>query len=301
MFNGKIGKGFRDRSKFVQPFVNRLYRPSYDLVILILVSLTILAGCFNTQATPIVTEAPPTQTVPPMTVPPTGTELPIRAIEVTPAKPVIPTKTATQGPTFRVCSPLADHLIGELPGIVSSPYDPPPMGKDDRHQGVDFAYFNHGGRKSIDGEGLRAILPGRVAARVEDRLPYGNMILLETPGAYLPPEVISDLGMGSGESVYHLYAHLLTAPSPDLGDWVACGSPLGQVGASGYNIPVAHLHLETRIGPAGTQFGVMAYYDTQAAAEEMAYYELWRMSPIFRHFDPMRLFQADGFHPEMDE
>ncbi|MCJ7701439.1 MAG: M23 family metallopeptidase, partial [Anaerolineales bacterium] len=258
----------------------------------------ILAGCSQKETALVVTEVNPTQTITPiLTLSPSPTRATENPATATPTQD----KTPPKFPVFSLCSPLEEHDLSSLPGIVSSPYDPPPAAKDDRHQGVDFAYFNQGGRKSIDGEGVRAILPGRVAARVEDRLPYGNMILLETPGAYLPAEVISGLGMGSGESVYHLYAHLLTGPTPDLGDWVACGSPLGQVGASGYNIPVAHLHLETRIGPAGTQFGVMAYYDTLAAAEEMANYELWRMSPIVRHFDPMRLFQADGFHPEMDE
>lgn len=299
MFNGKIGKGFRDRSKFVQPFVNRLYRPSYDLVILILVSLTILAGCFNTQATPIVTEAPPTQTVPPMTVPPTGTELPIRAIEVTPAKPVIPTKTATQGPTFRVCSPLADHLIGELPGIVSSPYDPPPMGKDDRHQGVDFAYYARGTRRSIEGEAVQAILPGWLATVIVDQLPYGNMVILETPAIHLPEEISNSLNIGPGESIYHLYAHFDETPLPTQGGWIECGQILGYVGKSGYNVPVAHLHLETRIGPVGTRFEGMVFYDTRASLTEMENYKTWRMSGLYRHFDPMTLFIFNEFNSEI--
>jgi murein DD-endopeptidase MepM/ murein hydrolase activator NlpD len=167
------------------------------------------------------------------------------------------------------------------------------MGKDDRHQGVDFAYYNQGGRNSITGEIVQAILPGRVVVVVYDRLPYGNMVLVETQQADLPVESIAYLGMAVDESLYHLYAHFQDPPYPKIGDWVSCGEPLGQVGASGYNIPVAHLHLETRLGPADTPIGVMAYYDTQATASEMEAYRLWRTSGVFRHFDPMILLNAN--------
>jgi len=198
----------------------------------------------------------------------------------------------------QLCSPLAEHTLADLPAIVSSPYNPPPMGKDDRHQGVDFAYYNQGGRASIQGEMVQAILPGRVVLAMPDRLPYGNMVLLETPQSELPPDLAEQLGMGEGESLYHLYAHFQDAPQAQTGDRVVCGQPLGQVGMSGYNIPVAHLHLETRIGPAMTEVGPMVFYDTQASQAEMDTYRLWRMSGTFRHFDPMVLFES---FPSLEE
>lgn len=98
------------------------------------------------------------------------------------------------------------------------------------------------------------------------------------------------LGIVAGESLYHLYAHFDESPLPEAGDWVACGELIGEVGKSGYNIPVAHLHLETRIGPSGAIFDEMGYYDTRASEVARENYETWRMSGVFRHFNPMVLF-----------
>ncbi|MBC8508275.1 MAG: hypothetical protein H8D34_25750, partial [Chloroflexi bacterium] len=58
----------------------------------------------------------------------------------------------------------------------------------------------------------------------------------------------------------------------------------------GYVVPVAHLHLETRIGPPGIAFESMAFFDTQATPVEQAAYTRWRTSGNFQHFDPMQLF-----------
>ena len=202
----------------------------------------------------------------------------------------IPNTPTPQQTSWIICSPLAEHDVDHLKDIVSSPYDPPPMGKDDRHQGVDFAYYNQVGRASILGEGIRAILGGWVAAVLEDQLPYGNMVMLETPLRMVPPFMRDRLSLEENESLYHLYAHMESPPDFVLGSWVNCGDYLGNVGKTGYNIPVAHLHLETRKGPIGWQFDGMAYYDTRATESERYNYELWRTSGKFRHFDPMILF-----------
>jgi murein DD-endopeptidase MepM/ murein hydrolase activator NlpD len=206
--------------------------------------------------------------------------------------PEIPTLTPTHttSPSLSICSPLVDQELSELAEIVSGPYDPPPMGKDDRHQGVDFAYYRRGEKLSIEGVEVAAIFPGWVACALDDRIPYGNMVMIETPQDELPPALVEKLGIVEVESLYHLYAHFGEAPLVELGDWVECGQVLGQVGATGYNIVQPHLHLETRIGPAGARFEGMAYYDTRATEDEMGNYELWRMSGEFRHFDPMWLF-----------
>lgn len=200
--------------------------------------------------------------------------------------PVISTETT---PSAAICSPLAEHRLEELDEIVSQLYDPPPPGKDDRHHGIDFAYYRHGGRASIEGETVQAILSGRVATSINDRLPYGNMVIIESN---LPTELIRALGSPVGSSLYHLYAHLENAPSVEAGQEIVCGQALGTVGKTGYVVPVPHLHIETRIGPAEARFEGMAFYDTNASKVERENYRLWRTSGTFQHFDPMTLFET---------
>jgi len=143
---------------------------------------------------------------------------------------------------------------------------------------------------TIEGVAVLAILPGVVASASGDRLPYGNMVIIETQGEYFSDEVKGQLGLDDGESLYHLYAHMQDTPEVMPGMRIACGEPLGLVGLTGYNIVEPHLHLETRIGPSGHQFLPMAYYDTSATQSEMDEYRLWRTSGLFQHFDPMILF-----------
>ena len=47
--------------------------------------------------------------------------------------------TTTPIPTMEICSPLEGISLGELPGIIFNPFNPPPPGSDDPHQGVDFS------------------------------------------------------------------------------------------------------------------------------------------------------------------
>jgi murein DD-endopeptidase MepM/ murein hydrolase activator NlpD len=182
--------------------------------------------------------------------------------------------------------------LEQLDEIVSQVYDPPPPGKDDRHQGVDFAYYRHGGRASIEGEIIQAIFSGRVAANIDDRLPYGNMVMIESGQGDIPPALIAALDLPPNSSLYHLYAHLDSAPSFEIGQEIECGQALGAVGKTGYVVPVPHLHIETRIGPAEARFEGIAFYDTKTSEVERENYRLWRTSGVFRHFDPMTLFQA---------
>jgi hypothetical protein len=66
---------------------------------------------------------------------------------------------------------------------------------------------------------------------------------------------------------------------------------VGTVGKTGYDIVNPHLHLETRIGPSGTSFTGMAFYDTSALIEEMENYKRWRTSGDFKNIDPIVVFQ----------
>jgi len=206
--------------------------------------------------------------------------------------PTIVTPPTPTGPAFRLCSPLGDTSLEELRLIVSERYRPPPAGSEARHQGVDFAYFRKFNRAAIEGAGIQSILTGQVAAAVVDSFPYGNMLILETPAGSLPEEIAGRIHIEEGESLYVLYAHMERPPSLSLGDHVEACQPVGTVGKSG-NAGGAHLHLETRLGPAGSRFSGMAYYKAWATDEQKANYLLWRTSGTFKHFDPMLLLTGE--------
>ena len=227
-------------------------------------------------------QATPTLTLTPF---PTLTNIP--TITSTESAPV-PLDTPTPKPVLNLCSPLAEQTIREISEIVSDPYNPPRPGKDDRHHGTDLAYYRRKDRTTIKGEVVQAVLAGRVVAVVADRLPYGNMVIVETSRDSLPTVINTQFGISEGEALYVLYAHFVDPSWVGLGDLVICGQALGEVGSTGYNIVNPHLHIETRIGPAGQFFlDGMAYYDTSASESERANYELWRTIGVFRHFDPM--------------
>jgi murein DD-endopeptidase MepM/ murein hydrolase activator NlpD len=265
-------------------------------ILLLILMMTIFTGCGNQQNIMETQEVKTSATVT-ASVPATATIFltPVLRHTQETGEPTItlalsPQKNITLVPEFHICSPLEEHGIYELAGIISSPYDPPPIGKDDRHQGIDFAYYNQNGRDSIEGEGVTAIMRGKLVTVLKEIKPYGNMVIIETSRDLLSRDIAKNVGILPGESLYHLYAHLKAIPYPVAGEWIECGELIGEVGKSGYNIPVAHLHLETRIGPAEAVFKQMGYYDTRTSELARKNYEVWRMSGDFRHFDPMMLF-----------
>lgn len=217
-------------------------------------------------------------------------ELPSAPLLLHPTKTLtLPTTTATAYPVASICSPLEGFPLEKLPKIVSDPYDPPPMGSDDRHQGVDFVYHRLAGMTiSIMGVQVNSVLPGYVAASLVDTFPYGSLVMTETPYEWLPQDWIERLCIEEGQSIYVLYAHLLEAPMVKLGDIVARCQGLGKVGNSG-NTDAAHLHLEMRRGPSRVIFTGMSGLLPEISSEEKAQYKLWRTSGLFLHFDPMTL------------
>lgn len=220
-------------------------------------------------------------------------DLPVETADPTqPQSAPMAPDTEEPAPAFSVCSPLVDTPLEELSQIVSEPYRPPPPNSEARHHGVDFAYFRRYDRAAIEGAGIQSVLNGQVAASIVDSFPYGNMLILETPGSLLPPELADRISMGAGESLYTLYAHMERPPALRLGDSVRACQPLGNVGKSG-NAGGSHLHLETRLGPAGTRFSGMAYYKVWATDEQRENYLLWRTSGTYRHFDPLTLWTSD--------
>jgi murein DD-endopeptidase MepM/ murein hydrolase activator NlpD len=219
-----------------------------------------------------------------------------RHATITPAQDLVDASSPTPDVAVidNLCSPLAEHTLDELFEIISDPYDPPPMGSDARHQGVDFSYYQYGDRSTIEGMIVQAILPGTIVASVQNRIPYGNMVIVAIPLSELSPDMLVGLTYDPGEVLYLLYAHMLEYPELQVGDAVEQCEPIGKVGRTGggegYDFLIAHLHLEARIGPADAVFVDMAYYDTGASETARDNYRLWRMSGLFRHFDPLLLF-----------
>jgi murein DD-endopeptidase MepM/ murein hydrolase activator NlpD len=202
----------------------------------------------------------------------------------------------------------------DLPGIVANPYDPPPLGSDDPHQGVDLAQVQNS--IALSGLPVQAALPGRVALAIRGRFPYGNALLVETPLEALPAVWLEALDLPAVpatpekrpsltcptpvvplshdfelRSLYLLYAHMLEPPVQMPGEELECGQAIGAIGGSG-NALNPHLHLEVRLGPAGARFESMAHYDTAASPDEMAAYCEWRVSGHFVLIDPLILFGA---------
>jgi murein DD-endopeptidase MepM/ murein hydrolase activator NlpD len=210
---------------------------------------------------------------------------------ITVTRTAIKTPTQTENP-FVMCSPLKSEAISSLWEIITNPFGSPPAGREDLHHGVDFAYYRRWDRLSIEGEIIQSIFPGTVAASIRDRLPYGNMVIIETPQTMLPAEIRDGFDLGPSESLYSLYAHMGQSPRVMINEKIYCGNEIGSVGLSGYDIVNAHLHLETRIGPSATRFTGMAFYDTGASIEEMDNYKRWRTSGDFRNVDPMLIFAA---------
>jgi len=200
-----------------------------------------------------------------------------------------PTQTPYPTP-FVLCSPLKDYPFDELPGIESQPFEPNHPGKDDGHQGVDFAHWQYKDKVSLEGTEIQSVLPGIVAASVPDKYPYGNLIIIETPHSHLPEVLTTAFLLQPDQSLYLLYAHM-KAPSPFLlGDRVDCGETIGAVGNTGAS-GNPHLHFETRIGVSGVTFESMEYYKTTSTDEERANYESWRFLGDFILLDPWTLLR----------
>jgi murein DD-endopeptidase MepM/ murein hydrolase activator NlpD len=92
----------------------------------------------------------------------------------------------------------------------------------------------------------------------------------------------------SARSLYLLYAHMRAPAGLKVGDAVACGERIGEVGTTGSSVN-DHLHLETRVGPSGARFAGMGFRDAVASETEYSQYCAWRVSGQFSLFDPMLL------------
>ncbi|HVN53710.1 MAG TPA: M23 family metallopeptidase [Anaerolineaceae bacterium] len=272
-----------------------------------MLSRLVLFALVLTACAPAITSTP----LPALTREPTWTIAPTQTSTTPPTSTVAPTETLTPAPAIQVCSPLADYSLGQIPGLVTNPYHPPPPGSDNPHEGVDLSVLQPGTRVALAGAPVQAALAGTVAAAIQDRFPYGNALIIETPLDGLPadwpglavlptpaptlpfngpltcPDVDLHLALDPQQrSLYLVYAHLQAAPTLQAGDRVACAQPLGKIGASG-NALNPHLHLEARVGPSGARFASLAHYDPGASPAEMATYCAWRVSNAFQLVDPL--------------
>lgn len=267
-----------------------------------------LAGC---ASRPELVTDPTSFPVTPSALPSlTASPMPRLQVSPTPSATVLPSPTPV--PRLQICSPLEGVARSQLPDMIHNPFNPPRVGSDDPHQGLDFADLQGPDRIAVTGLPVTAVLSGQVAMVTMDRFPYGNAVLIETPVENLPAALLDSLDLTqelsphanrsaltcppqtpspwdlSQRSLYLLYAHMLAPPDFQLGQPVTCGEVLGAIGSSG-NALNPHLHLEIRLGPSNASFASMAHYDSSATPQEMAAYCTWRVSGYFQLVDPMRL------------
>lgn len=303
------------------------FKKNYLLWLLLPWIVFLNAGCsINEQAFPV----QPKDTSPPNQIPsptltqaatssPLPTHFPTQIINSsernhpaaspTPAGPKVPW----------LCSPLKGITLDNISEIITNPFNPPREGSDDPHQGIDLSIIDPATGFALEGNPITAVLSGRVAAVINDRFPYGNAIIIETPlmshlKIQLPSPLLSTSAQvskanttltcpqitvtpspkqtsnsyPSSLSLYHLYAHLKEPADYQIEDHISCGSVLGEIGNSG-NAINPHLHLEIRLGPPGILFQGMAHYDTRASLIEMANYCTWRVSGSYQLINPLDL------------
>lgn len=274
---------------------------------------TLLAGILLTACAPLST---PTLTVTPTAVPPTATSQPTATN--TPLPTATPQPTATPDPSagFVFSSPLQDMALNELKDIVANPFDLPSPGYDDKHHGVDFAYYSRGSHTKMEGLEIYSVMPGKVAGVILNRKPYGNAIIIETDFSAITPAFLEKIKppaqatpfpynprlvgcenlqtqswTETPSAIYTLYGHMKDAPVLKVGDPVASGQLIGLVGTTGASVN-PHLHLEMRWGPGGTEFASLSHYDTSATPAERVEYCKWRISGQYILINPMDVINA---------
>jgi murein DD-endopeptidase MepM/ murein hydrolase activator NlpD len=227
------------------------------------------------------------------------TKTPVPASPITEAANPVSTLAETPTPALprttayplidQLCSPLENVDLKDLPRLISDGYRPPPKGSDERHQGVDFAYYHWKGKGPIEGTEIHSVLPGMVAVSEQDSYPFGNVVVIETQRGRLPPAIQEKFWIDEGYSLYALYGHMKAgSPVVTLGEEISSCETIGFVGKTG-NTQAAHLHFEVRVGPAGLRLDGFSLYIDTATELEKKNYRLWSISGEYLTFDPMKL------------
>lgn len=276
--------------------------------ILFSISLTIMLSACSGLA-----PAPATPTMIPINqLLPTATASPQPSATPTPP---LATATLTPMPLARLCTPLQGKPLNQMSALVSNPFHPPPPGLDDPHAGVDLAIRLPDTEMALAGHPVQSAFAGKVVVTIDDRFPFGNALVIETPldtfpadwwqpaeiptpaptlpsrsALTCPPAPEPAFADPARRSLYILYAHLEQPSKFRTGDAVACGQVIGTVGGTG-NALNPHLHFETRVGPSGLQMTGMAHYHSSVTAEEMSNYCLWTVSGLFQVVDPLKVLQ----------
>ena len=278
------------------------------LLLLCLLATGLLTGCLS---------AGKTLTSPAPTASPTAVQIGALSVATSMPAATVDTPVDTPAPEPWLCSPLQDESLDQITRLISNPFHPPQPGSDEPHQGVDLAIRAPDSQIAVAGNPVQAVLAGRVAMVTQDRFPFGNAVILETPldtlpAAFLtgaaiptpaptlalhsaltcppgPSPVIPDT---SQRSLYLLYAHLAAPADLKPGDSLACGQVFGAVGMTG-NALNPHLHFEAKAGPSGLRIDSMAHYDASASLDEMRHYCLWSISGMFQLVDPLKILQSN--------
>ena len=273
--------------------------------LLSLILILFLGGCAN-QSTPVFISTF------------TPTFLPTETSTLIPAQAPSASPTATSLPLVTsVCSPLQGIALSDLRLITSNPFyfkypfSEGPSG-DKNHPAVDLGFYHFKSFSTDAGFPIQALLPGKVVEVLDNRFPYGNMILIETPLQDLSPELQALIKIpqpypdeeikthstcqpdqsriswsDTAKSIYSLYAHMQAPSTLKPGDIVQCGELIGAIGASGNSSTnIEHLHLEIRIGPADAKFGTISDYLSSSTPEERYNYCIWALSEIFLPINP---------------
>ncbi len=266
-----------------------------------LLALLILTGCDSPaeSSTPVPTANNPVST---------KTSAPTATLTLTPTATTIP--TPTQEIATGVCSPLIGIGRDKLRFITSNKYVSPGPYIEGGHPALDFSFYKFETFTTFKNFPLQAVLPGKVVLVVNNRFPFGYMLLVETPLTQIDPSFLPSIPQptplpvsvyttedrcpisgppvtwdGSGKSIYVLYAHLAQLPEPVVGEDISCGQPIGFAGTTGNSVE-EHLHLEMRIGPSNAQFNSIASQHSSATPEERYNYCIWSLSGEFQPFDP---------------
>ena len=107
------------------------------------------------------------------------------------ATPIPPTPTPDL--IDSICSPLEGETLNSISEILTQKFIMPRPGNDDGHQGLDFAFYRRNERVGIEGLKVHAALKGKIVAVINDRWPYGNAVIIETPLNSISPELLAQI------------------------------------------------------------------------------------------------------------